>query len=60
MKKVTSWAAIIAVPTAVTGYYGMNVPYPGFAQHSGFVTSVVLLVALSSSLYLLFRRLDWL
>jgi magnesium transporter len=60
MKKVTSWAAIIAVPTAVTGFYGMNVPYPGFAQHSGFVTSVVLLVALSGSLYLLFRRLDWL
>jgi magnesium transporter len=27
MKKVTSWAAIIAVPTAVTGFYGMNVPY---------------------------------
>jgi magnesium transporter len=60
MKKVTSWAAIIAVPTAVTGFYGMNVPYPGFAQHSGFVTSVVLLVALSGSLYLLFKRLDWL
>ena len=59
-KKVTSWAAIIAVPTAVTGFYGMNVPYPGFAQHSGFVTSVVLLVALSASLYLLFKRLDWL
>jgi hypothetical protein len=33
MKKVTSWAAIIAVPTGVTGFYGMNVPYPGFAQH---------------------------
>ena len=59
-KKVTSWAAIIAVPTAVTGFYGMNVPYPGFAQHSGFVVSVVLLVVLSSGLYLLFRRLDWL
>jgi len=28
MKKVTSWAAIIAVPTAVTGFYGMNVPLP--------------------------------
>jgi magnesium transporter len=26
MKKVTSWAAIIAVPTAVTGFSGMNVP----------------------------------
>ncbi|MBV9593505.1 MAG: magnesium transporter CorA family protein, partial [Actinobacteria bacterium] len=26
MKKLTSWAAIIAVPTAVTGYFGQNVP----------------------------------
>jgi magnesium transporter len=60
MKKVTSWAAIIAVPTAVTDFYGMNVPYPGFAQQSGFVSSVVLVVALSGGLYLLFRRLDWL
>jgi magnesium transporter len=60
MKKVTSWAAIIAVPTAVTGFYGMNVPYPGFAQHSGFVASVVLLVVLSGGLYLLFKHLDWL
>ena len=60
MKKVTSWAAIIAVPTAVTGFYGMNVPYPGFGRHAGFVTSVVLLVGLSGGLYLLFKRLDWL
>jgi magnesium transporter len=60
MKKVTSWAAIIAVPTAVTGWYGMNVPYPGFGQHAGFVTSMVLLVVLSGGLYLLFKRLDWL
>ena len=59
-KKVTSWAAIVAVPTAVTGFYGMNVPYPGFARHSGFVVSVVLLVVLSGGLYLLFKRLDWL
>src|SRR5215472_7336541 len=29
-KKVTGWAAIIAVPTFITGFYGMNVPYPGF------------------------------
>ena len=26
VKKVSSWAAIIAVPALVTGYYGMNVP----------------------------------
>ena len=60
MKKVTSWAAIIAVPTAVTGYYGMNVPYPGFGRPSGVVTSTLLLVVLSGGLYLLFKRLDWL
>jgi magnesium transporter len=60
MKKVTSWAAIIAVPTAVTGYYGMNVPYPGFGRHSGAVTSSALIVILSAGLYLLFKRLDWL
>ena len=32
MKKVTSWAAIIAVPTLITGYYGMNVKYPGLGS----------------------------
>ncbi len=37
MKKVTSWAAIIAVPTAVTGFYGQNLPYPGFATGVGCV-----------------------
>ena len=31
-KKVTGWAAIIAVPTLITGYFGMNVPYPGSAR----------------------------
>jgi magnesium transporter len=31
-KKVTGWAAIIAVPTLITGYFGMNVPYPVSAR----------------------------
>jgi magnesium transporter len=59
-KQVTSWAAIIAVPTAVTGYYGQNIPFPGFAQHSGFVASSLLIVLLSLALYVAFRRRDWL
>lgn len=60
MKKVTSWAAIIAVPTAVTGFYGQNLPYPGFAATWGFwVSSAVILVA-SGSLYLTFKAKDWL
>lgn len=60
MKQVTSWAAIIAVPTAVTGFYGQNVPYPGFGQPIGFWTSTIVTVGLSATLYAVFRRKDWL
>ncbi|MCP8706649.1 magnesium transporter CorA family protein [Streptomyces sp. AC04842] len=60
MKKVTSWAAIIAVPTAITGYYGQNLPYPGFGRQSGFITSAAVIVVLSAVLYLTFKRKDWL
>ena len=59
-KKVTSWAAIIAVPTAITGFYGQNLPYPGFASHSGFLASTALIVGLSGGLYVAFRKRDWL
>jgi magnesium transporter len=48
------------VPTAITGFYGQNVPYPGFAHHSGFVTSTALIVILSVCLYVAFKRQDWL
>jgi magnesium transporter len=58
-KQVTSWAAIIAVPTAITGFYGQNVPYPGFGQASGFYVSTIIIVVLSVGLYLLFRHRDW-
>jgi magnesium transporter len=60
VKKVSSWAAIIAVPALITGYYGMNVPFPGFARHSGVVASTALIVIISATLYALFRRQDWL
>jgi magnesium transporter len=60
MKKVTSWAAIIAVPTAITGFYGQNLPYPGFSHQSGFITSTTAIVLLSALLYLVFKRKDWL
>lgn len=60
MKKVTSWAAIIAVPTLVTGFYGMNVPYPGFGAAVGLWVSAGLMVALSTVLWWTFKRNDWL
>ncbi|MGE5765310.1 MAG: CorA family divalent cation transporter [Mycobacterium leprae] len=59
-KKVTSWAAIIAVPTAISGFYGQNVPYPGYSRLSGFVWSSALILVLSLVLYIAFRRKDWL
>ncbi|MBV9920320.1 MAG: magnesium transporter CorA family protein [Pseudonocardia sp.] len=60
MKKLTSWAAIIAIPTAVTGFYGQNVPYPGFQQVGGFISSIVLILGLGVGLYVLFKRKEWL
>jgi magnesium transporter len=59
MKQVTSWAAIIAVPTAVTGFYGQNVPYPGFGKVHGFWESTVLMIVLSAGLFAWFRKKDW-
>ncbi len=60
MKKVTSWAAIIAVPTLITGWYGQNVPYPGSEQMWGVYASAGLVVGLSGGLFILFRRREWL
>lgn len=60
MKKLTSWAAIIAVPTAITGWYGQNVPYPGFGKEWGFWFSLLLMVAVAGSLYVVFKRKNWL
>ena len=60
MKKLTSWAAIIAVPTAVTGYFGQNVPYPGFGHEWGFLLSLVAIVLIAGALYVSFRKRDWL
>jgi magnesium transporter len=60
MKKLTSWAAIIAVPTAITGYFGQNVPYPGYNERLGFWLSLVMIAGIAAALYVTFRRKDWL
>lgn len=60
MKKLTGWAAIIAVPTAITGFYGQNVTYPGINTVVGFIASSALIVVLVVLLYVMFKRRDWL
>jgi magnesium transporter len=60
MKQLTAWAAIIAVPTAVTGFFGQNVPYPGFGRPLGVELSVGIIVGAAAILYVLFKRRAWL
>lgn len=60
MKKLSGWAAIIAVPTAITGFYGQNVLYPGINTVVGFLASTALIVVLVILLYVMFKRRDWL
>jgi magnesium transporter len=59
-KRLAAWAAIIAVPTAVTGFYGQNVPYPGFGHHDGFLFSCVVMIVLAGGLFFYLRRKNWL
>ncbi len=60
MKKLTAYTVMIAIPTAVTGFYGQNVPYPGFGHHNGYLTSLTIIVVLCALLVLLFKRNGWL
>lgn len=59
VKKLTGWAAIIAMPTLVTGWFGQNIPYPGYSEPSGVVISALLSVLTSLVLYIMFKRRDW-
>ena len=59
-KQVTSWAAVIAVPTLITGWYGMNVPYPGFGTSWGAWMAGSLALVVSGGLYVIFKKREWL
>jgi magnesium transporter len=60
MKKVTSWAAIIAVPTAITGFFGQNLEFLGFGTIWGVWMSIGLIVVTAGLLYRSFKKRDWL
>ncbi|MGA5304633.1 magnesium transporter CorA family protein [Nucisporomicrobium flavum] len=59
-RKLAAWAAIIAVPTALTGFFGQNVPYWGYEHVSGFVASTALIVLSAGGLYAYLKRRGWL
>ena len=60
-KKFAGWAAIIAVPTMVAGFYGMNFKFiPELEWHYGYYAVIILTIAACSLLYYFFRRSGWL
>ena len=59
-RKLAAWAAIIAVPTALTGYFGQNVPYPGYETIWGFLLSTALIVLSATGLYGYLKHRGWL
>jgi magnesium transporter len=60
MKKLSGWAAVLAVPTLVTSFVGMNVGFPLQGSGSGFWVYFLLMITASVVLYFVFRAKDWL
>jgi magnesium transporter len=61
MRKITSWVAIVSVPTMVAGIYGMNFEYmPGLGEHNGFATLLALTTVACLLLFRVFRGNQWL
>ncbi len=61
MRKITSWAAIIAVPTAVAGIYGMNFEHmPELHWRYGYPFALAVMFTACFLLYRGFRRSGWL
>ena len=60
-KKLASWLAILAVPTAVAGIYGMNFKYiPELQLEYGYFIVMGLMALACLALYWRFRRVGWL
>jgi len=60
-KKLTGWAAIIAVPTLISGLYGMNFHlYPDLGPRDGFWFAFTAMIVVSVGLYVYFKRRHWL
>ncbi|HEY0238634.1 MAG TPA: magnesium transporter CorA family protein [Friedmanniella sp.] len=59
MKKLSGWAAIIAVPTLVSGFVGMNVAFPLESTRAGFWIALAVMVVVAVVLYVVFKVKRW-
>jgi magnesium transporter len=59
MKRLSGWAAIIAVPTLVSSFVGMNVAFPLVSTQAGFWVALSLMIVIAAVLYVIFRVKHW-
>jgi magnesium transporter len=61
VKKISAWAAILIVPTLITGIYGMNFDFmPELHWTYGYPVALLLMLTISLILYWGFKRRGWL
>ena len=61
VRKISAWAAIVAVPTLITGIYGMNFEHmPELGWRFGYPLALAAMAAVCLFLYTSFRRAGWL
>ena len=60
-RQLAAWAAILAVPTAIAGIYGMNFDnMPELHTRYGYFVVLAVILAVCALLYKRFKRLRWL
>jgi magnesium transporter len=60
-RRISAWAAIIAVPTVIASIYGMNFRYmPELGWSLGYPLALLAMVAICIVLYVVFKRIGWL
>ena len=60
-RQLAAWAAILAVPTAIAGIYGMNFDYmPELRQPWGYPAVLAAIGAICGGLWLRFKKIGWL
>ncbi len=60
-RQLAAWAAILAIPTAIAGLYGMNFEHmPELKWAFGYPMAVGLMAVICVGLYLRFRKAKWL
>ena len=61
MRRISAWVAIIAVPTAIAGIYGMNFRHmPELKWEVGYPGALLLMLLVCSVLFYRFKRAGWL